>query len=711
MNRLISILLILTMLLSIGAGLASSSFQDDDEGIDKAAKSVLMLLVYSAGNNDCNTTGSGFVAFDDQTLITNYHVVENGDLVLAESDEGESFFLDQVIAADKEKDLAILKFKGPTGLKPLPLFSGSRLLRGQPVVAIGSPEGYKNTVSKGDISSFSTEDGTRLIHFTAPISHGSSGGALFNDRGEVIGITSASLLGTSQNMNFAIDIAETIELYESAKGREPTALSALGLVHDKAAEKGSEGKKEEDPVSIQNLKIRQIAANQVEVTWQSSEKPEKWFVGYEIAANSFYSYQETEDTIAVIEDLVPGQEYVFYISDRLEGLDTVKNTARLRLHDPLPYDKRGVLLLDKGLYFIEKNHWIGMPLRPGLARMMTGQLYQALADMELSFVYRLKLEASQEPSKGACLYVVYLPSGKVYKQEHLYDMDKERNSYLRRASLRDMLLNMLEYEDGFELGTWKAAVYHDGALVAETTVEVVEDARGMNERDGGKNGGKSFTVSAVKGNAYLNWIGLESAESYDVYRSNTEDGHYFFVESTPQKHYLDEKVFSGRSYYYQIMYLNASGDQVRTKPQSVTIPPKNAEVFYEEDKSPAGIPGMPLFIGEEAYVGTTSNPYLDPDVVNKSEDKTVTGFTLAYFATDGDYRVLKFSDTQKEISYYSFKILLKPGETINPGKMSMKSYGPDIAHIYTAVSSVTLEDGSVIKVPEEDLNFFSWDLN
>ena len=41
----------------------------------------------------------------------------------------------------------------------------------------------------------------------------------------------------------------------------------------------------------------------------------------------------------------------------------------------------------------------------------------------------------------------------------------------------------------------------------------------------------------------------------------------------------------------------------------------------------------------------------------------------------------------------------------------MKSYGPDVAHIFTAISSVTLEDGSVIKVPETDLNFISWELN
>ncbi|MDI9520383.1 MAG: trypsin-like peptidase domain-containing protein [Bacillota bacterium] len=711
MKRLISVFLILAVLLSFQGGFASCSFQNDYEGIDQAAKSVLMLLVYSAGGNDHDTTGSGFVAFDNQTLITNYHVIEGGDLVLAESDDGESFFLDQVIAADQEKDLAILKFKGSTTLTPLPLFSGSQLLRGQPVVAIGSPEGYKNTVSKGDISSFSTEDGVRLIHFTAPISHGSSGGALFNDQGEVIGITSSSLFGSSQNMNFAIDIAEAIQLYESAKGREPTALSALGASQEKTAEKGSEETREKNSFNVQNISVRQIAPDKAEVTWQSDEKPEKWFIGYEIEANPYYSYEETDGTTAVIENLVPGQEYLFCISDSLAGLDATKNSERLKLHDPLPYDKRGALLLDKGFYFIEKNHRIGMPLKPGLAQITTGQLYQALADMELNFVYRLKLEASQEPGKGACQYVVYLPSGKVYTQEHLYDFGTQRNSYLRKASLKDALSSMLEYEDGFELGTWRAAVYHDGALVAETTAEVVEDAGGASEREGGKGIGKPFSISSVKGSVYLNWAGLEAAESYDVYRSNTEDGHYFFVERTNHQHYLDEKVFSGRSYYYKIVYLNASNEQVSTDPLSVTIPPKNTAEGFVEKETANETPDIPLFVGEEAYVGTTDQPYLDPDIINKSEEKAVTGFTLAYYATDWDYRVLKFADTGKEISYYSFKTLVKPGELINPGKVSMKSYGPGVARIYAAISSVTMEDGRVIKVPEEDLDFFSWELN
>ena len=87
------------------------------------------------------------------------------------------------------------------------------LKRGQQVVAIGSPEGLINTVSMGNISALYRRNDTPDIQFTAPISHGSSGGALFNNKGEVIGVTSATHK-EGQNINFAVGISHVIELYD-----------------------------------------------------------------------------------------------------------------------------------------------------------------------------------------------------------------------------------------------------------------------------------------------------------------------------------------------------------------------------------------------------------------------------------------------------------------------------------------------------------------
>ena len=89
-------------------------------------------------------------------------------------------------------------------LDPLPVYRGrKKLVRGQKVVAIGSPLGLFNSVSDGIISGFRKIRDIDMIQFTAPISPGSSGGAVLNMQGEVIGISTAGL-DNGQNINLAV---------------------------------------------------------------------------------------------------------------------------------------------------------------------------------------------------------------------------------------------------------------------------------------------------------------------------------------------------------------------------------------------------------------------------------------------------------------------------------------------------------------------------
>ena len=188
-----------------------TSFSDDADAIEEAADSVFMLEVFSS-SNDRIAVGSGFVAFDPSILITNYHVIEDGAYVVAISDDKERFLIRQICCIDKKRDIAILKFDQAINAKPLPLDTDGNLKRSQKVVAIGSPAGLMNTISIGNISAFYLRDGRDWIQFTAPISSGSSGGALFNNEGEIIGITTATY-ASAQNINMAVRIEEVIELY------------------------------------------------------------------------------------------------------------------------------------------------------------------------------------------------------------------------------------------------------------------------------------------------------------------------------------------------------------------------------------------------------------------------------------------------------------------------------------------------------------------
>lgn len=201
---------------------SASGFSHNADAIEETTKSVLKLVLMDESNDESYYTGSGFVAFNSHTLITNYHVIENTTIAIASDDDDNIFDIDHVLCADKEADIAILEISGPIELKPLVLYPDDQLKRGSPVVAIGSPEGLKNTVSTGIISyQYTDENNIPMIQITAPISHGSSGGALLNDDGEVIGVTTSSI-SSGQNLNFAINIAVVVAMYNSWDGTKYT---------------------------------------------------------------------------------------------------------------------------------------------------------------------------------------------------------------------------------------------------------------------------------------------------------------------------------------------------------------------------------------------------------------------------------------------------------------------------------------------------------
>lgn len=207
------------------SALADYSFSSDPDAVETAANSVFMLEVYGANSRKI-ATGSGFVAFDSSTLVTNYHVVEGGAYVVALSDDADQYIIDSACIVDKNLDLAILHFSKPANAAPLPLQADDQLKRSQKVVAIGSPAGLKNTVSIGNISGFYNKSGRNWIQFTAPISSGSSGGALLDDQGKVVGITTASYAST-QNVNLAIRSTSLISLYKRWDGKTFRPLGSV----------------------------------------------------------------------------------------------------------------------------------------------------------------------------------------------------------------------------------------------------------------------------------------------------------------------------------------------------------------------------------------------------------------------------------------------------------------------------------------------------
>ncbi len=172
------------------------------EEIALLASSIVMIAIHDL-KGDIIGSGSGIMIGTEGYILTNNHVASGGKYYSVRiEDDDEKYNTDEVIKYNPVLDLAIIRINRK--LKPIPIYKGKeKLVRGQKVVAIGSPLGLFNSVSNGIISGFRVIDRVDMIQFTAPISHGSSGGAVLNMYGEVIGISTAGI-DSGQNINLAM---------------------------------------------------------------------------------------------------------------------------------------------------------------------------------------------------------------------------------------------------------------------------------------------------------------------------------------------------------------------------------------------------------------------------------------------------------------------------------------------------------------------------
>jgi len=144
-------------------------------------------------------TGSG-VAVESDQVVTNKHVIEGGATLRIK--QGSRTWPAVVTDLDPDHDLCRLTAKGLNA--PLvPVRLSSALTVGERVYSIGAPEGLELTISEGLISGLREFKEVHLIQTSAAISHGSSGGGLFDTQGQLVGITTFFLEG-GQNLNFAL---------------------------------------------------------------------------------------------------------------------------------------------------------------------------------------------------------------------------------------------------------------------------------------------------------------------------------------------------------------------------------------------------------------------------------------------------------------------------------------------------------------------------
>ena len=152
-----------------------------------------------------NGLGTGFVVRKDGWIATNLHVIAGAsELVVVTTDKRE-YPVTDVIAVDEAHDLALVHVDA-VDLPRVVLGDSDQVRPGDSIVAIGHPLGLEDTVSNGLVSAVrDVEPGVTVLQISAPIAPGSSGGPLFSDKGEVIGVAMA-ILTEGQNLNFGVPI-------------------------------------------------------------------------------------------------------------------------------------------------------------------------------------------------------------------------------------------------------------------------------------------------------------------------------------------------------------------------------------------------------------------------------------------------------------------------------------------------------------------------
>ncbi len=168
----------------------------------------------SVGDFVAEGSGSGVVLSADGLLVTNAHVVEGAGQVRVIFAGGRTYPA-EIVGQDAATDLAVLRIAA-TGLMPITLGSSEDMEIGDTAIAVGSPLGLEGgpSVTVGVVSAFNRRLGTSddelfgMIQTDAPITRGSSGGALVDAAGRLIGITTA--IGISdvgaEGLGFAIPV-------------------------------------------------------------------------------------------------------------------------------------------------------------------------------------------------------------------------------------------------------------------------------------------------------------------------------------------------------------------------------------------------------------------------------------------------------------------------------------------------------------------------
>lgn len=193
--------------------------------VERVSQSTVNIIVTTAsGQMLSEGQGSGFIISPEREVVTNYHVIEGGQTIEIEFNDGRRYPA-RILGTDEETDLALLTFDAQEPVPHVAFHTGAPSRIGEWVVAIGNPFGIGQSTSLGVISAIGrarVDSGSYVdyIQTDATINRGNSGGPLFNLSGDVVGVNSAIYSPTGASVGIAFVIPHEVASEVVAELRE-----------------------------------------------------------------------------------------------------------------------------------------------------------------------------------------------------------------------------------------------------------------------------------------------------------------------------------------------------------------------------------------------------------------------------------------------------------------------------------------------------------
>lgn len=191
-----------------------------------------VVKISQVGREGLDGLGTGFVVSAEGLIATNLHVIGEARQLEVETADGRTHEVVEVTATDSHWDLALLRVASKD-LQPLPLGDDTTIQQGQPIVAMGNPQGLAFSVVDGVVSAYpDLIDGIPMIRLAVPIEKGNSGGPLLDREGRVLGILTLKSART-ENLGFAMPVNELKRIIASPNPVPMQRWLTIGVLNPK----------------------------------------------------------------------------------------------------------------------------------------------------------------------------------------------------------------------------------------------------------------------------------------------------------------------------------------------------------------------------------------------------------------------------------------------------------------------------------------------